>query len=217
MSCGKGMRLEAIESATGLVLLNDDVGNLDLAEALNEVSPERRAYAMSYRFERDRRLSVAAYLLLKEALRRAYGIAENPRLARGPAGKPFLPDHPGIHFNFSHCARAAACIVSDRPVGIDVEEIAEVDWTVARRVLSEDEIREVRAADAPEIAFARCWTRKEALVKLSGAGLDDDRLPTLLADSRDAALETVERLHRGYVLTTAWRAAPGPPPAEPGR
>lgn len=183
------------------VLVADQLEDFDLNEALGEISSERRAKARSYRYERDRRLSVAVYLLLKQALQDAYGIEENPRLAIGSNGKPFLVDYPRIHFNFSHCAKAAACIVSDRPVGIDVEEIAPVDWEVARRVLSAAELDDVRSSDEPNVSFARYWTKKEALVKLTGDGIDDGRLASLLADVRGVSFETSVNRRRGYVLT----------------
>ena len=187
------------------VSVNDDLQVLDLQRALLEVSPERRALAQSYRLEIDRRQSVAAYLLLKEALRSQYGISDNPQLALGPNGKPFLPDYPGIHFNLSHCRRAVACAVAESPVGVDIEVIAPVDAEVARQVLSATERREVERADAPEVAFARLWTRKEAVVKLTGEGIDRQRLPNLLAEVEGVKLETVENRAGGYLLTLATR------------
>jgi len=187
------------------ISINDDIWSFDLVRALGEISPERRTQALGYRHERDRRLSVAAYLLLKEALRKECGVVGNPRVARGPNGKPFLPDFPGIHFNLSHCPTAAVCVVSDRPVGVDVEEIASVDWEVAAHVLSSAELNAVRASSEPEVAFARLWTQKEALVKLTGDGLDDARLPNLLDGLRDVTCETTVNRSRGYVLTVAAR------------
>lgn len=176
------------------VAVNDDLQGFDLARALDEVSPERRAVALGYRFELDRRQSVAVYLLLKEQLRQRYGIAGNPRFAYGPNGKPYLADHPDIHFNLSHCSRAAACVVADYPVGIDVQEIAPVDAEVARFVLSEDEQVLLRDSDEPEVLFARYWTQKEACVKLRGVATDGEaRCPS----------ETVVNRLRGYVLTVA--------------
>jgi len=185
------------------VLVDGDVDALDLVRALGEVSPERRAQALGYRFDRDRRLSVAAYLLLKRALRETFGITGNPRLSRGANGKPYLTDYPDVHMNLSHCPKAAACAVSDRPIGIDVEAVAPIDWDVARRVLSDAELADVRASDEPETAFTCLWTRKEALVKLTGDGIDDARLPTLLTDTHGVTLETSVNRDRGYVLSTA--------------
>ena len=188
-------------SARTSIYVNENVDELDLAQALAEISPARREYALRYRFERDRRLSVAVYLLLKEGLRKEFGIEENPVLASGPNGKPFLADHPEIHFSFSHCSSAAACALASSPVGIDVETIAPVDWAVAAEALSPDELREVRGAERPDIVFARYWTMKEALVKLRGETLGDRRLPDLLSEVKSERFET--RIAARYVLSVA--------------
>ena len=185
------------------VSVNDRVADLDLARALEEISPERRARALACRTDLDRRLSVAAYLLLRDSLRKTYGLAGNPCVAYDANGKPFLPDHPSVHFSLSHCPKAAACAVADRPVGVDVEEIAPVSDEVLRRALSDGERADLSASAEPDVDFARLWTRKEAFAKLTGDGIDDVRLPTLLAEARDVAFETVVNRAGGYVLTRA--------------
>lgn len=187
------------------VLINDEPDRLDLAASLAEVSRQRREYALRYRFEIDRKLSVAVYMLLKRALKSEYGIDGNPKLAIGPNGKPYLAEHPEIHFNFSHCAKAAACIVGDSPVGVDVETIAPVDDEVAKRVLSETELARVRESNEPEVEFAILWTRKEALVKMRGTGIDDAELPHLLDGVSDGAFETRVCRGKGYVLSAVVR------------
>jgi len=186
-----------------MVLVNDRLEVLDLEGALEGISPERRAKALGYRFELDRRLSVAAYLLLKEALRRAYGIVGNPRLSVASDGKPFLTDYPGIHFNLSHCPKAAACVVADSPVGIDVEQVAPIDWAVAERVLAAAELEAVRHAVDPDVKFAEFWTKKEALVKLLGEGLNEALLPDLLSIHAEISIHTQVAVDRSYVLSVA--------------
>lgn len=179
----------------------DDFDGLDLERALGEISPARREYALRYRRELDRKLSVAVYLLLKEGHGKEYGILGNPVLASGPKGKPYLPQHPDVHFSFSHCPKAAVCAISSHPVGVDVEAVAPVDWEVAERALSAEELKDVRESERPEVAFARYWTQKEALLKARGEGLDERRLPGLLSETRTERLET--RMGAGYMISMA--------------
>ena len=103
-----------------MVYIDNHPQQLDLAEALAAVSPERRAYALRYRREEDQRLCLSAYLLLQRALREEYGLSEVPPFCYGQHGKPALQGYPDIHFNLSHCREAAACVVSTHPVGIDI-------------------------------------------------------------------------------------------------
>lgn len=186
-----------------LVLVDDAVEKMDWPGALEALPPDRRQYALRYRREIDRRLSAAVYLLLAEALRVHYGIASPPRLAYAPGGKPYLADYPDIHFNFSHCAKAAVCAVADHPVGIDVETLARAHPAVAQRVLSPAEFAAVQNAAEPDVAFVRLWTQKESLIKLRGAGLEDNTLANLLETARGVTFETTVKRDRGYVLTTA--------------
>ena len=157
-----------------MIYLNDHIDELDIAEALRQVSPERAAYALRYRRELDQRLSLAVYLLLQQALREEYGMQEVPPFAYGPNGKPFLKDHPGIHFNLSHCPRAALCVVADHPVGCDIEAVPEeLDLDLCHHCFNDKEVAAILASDSPTLTLTTLWTQKEALLKLTGEGLSD--------------------------------------------
>jgi 4'-phosphopantetheinyl transferase len=97
--------------------------------------------------------------------------------AAHPYGKPYLPDA-NLHFNLSHTADLALCVLADRPVGIDVEHLRPIpDWRdLAAMLFSPSEQQAL--ADAPDAqrdaTFLSLWTRKEALVKATGIGLTDD-------------------------------------------
>jgi 4'-phosphopantetheinyl transferase len=60
----------------------------------------------------------------------------------------------------------------------------------------------VSSAPDPQIPFTRFWTQKEAIVKLTGRGIDDD-LPNLLSKYNNVSLHTEEHLDKGYILTVA--------------
>lgn len=83
-------------------------------------------------------------------------------------GRPYLPEHPGIHVSLSHTTGAVAAAAGTDPVGVDVEDAtaAVFDARVAARVLAPAELAAVRADPDPARAFLRVWVRKEALVKV---------------------------------------------------
>lgn len=154
--------------------ISTEIKSFSLAEALEQISPERREKALKFRFEQGQRECVLAYLLLKRGLKEMYGIDGNPRLSEQPDGKPILTDYPHIHFNLSHCKEAVVCVIGDEPVGVDVERVGRYNESLARQVLNDEEMQNVEASDSPDREFIRYWTKKEALLKLTGEGIRDD-------------------------------------------
>ena len=173
-----------------MIYLSEDIYGFDLTKALAEISEQRREQALKFKHEEGQRLCVLAYQLLKQGLREAYGIEENPVFEYGPHGKPTIVGHPDIHFNLSHCREAAVCALSSQPVGIDVERIRRYDRHLIEYTMNDAEIRDIEAAPDPARHFIRLWTMKEAVLKLTGEGIARDLKTVLTADYR---IETVER------------------------
>lgn len=182
-----------------MVYVDEHIDDFDLQSALAEISEQRREQALRFKFERGQRTCVLAYLLLKKGLREEYGITDNPLFEYGPHGKPYIVGHPEMHFSLSHCREAVACVISDRPVGIDVESVRRYKEDVVRYAMSEQEQQLIATAERPEVAFIRLWTMKEARLKLTGEGITNDLKTTLDGDSWQ--FTTVERLDKNYIYT----------------
>jgi 4'-phosphopantetheinyl transferase len=90
-------------------------------------------------------------------------------------------------------------------VGVDVESIGRYNESLARHVLNDQEFSLVQQASNPQLAFIRYWTQKEAIVKYTGRGIDDD-LKNLLIKYNNVYLHTEEHLDKGYVVTVAQEA-----------
>ncbi|MBR5060762.1 MAG: 4'-phosphopantetheinyl transferase superfamily protein [Prevotella sp.] len=174
---------------------------IDIMAALAAVSSQRREYALRYRKEQDRRLCLSAYLLLQKALQEAYGIIEPPIFSFTPQGKPFLKDHSNIHFNLSHCRQAAVCVVSHRPVGIDIESIDAYDPELIAATMSDKEQDMIAKASSPPLAFIRLWTQKESLLKFLGQGLAAESLRSILDIDIPHRFITHENVALGYVYS----------------
>ena len=90
--------------------------------------------------------------------------------------KPYLASHPSLHFNVSHSEDYAVIAISQSQVGIDIEYIAE-DFNFTNLlpdIFNDNEILAIQTAVNKKHAFYTSWTRKEALVKAMGKGIDDD-------------------------------------------
>jgi 4'-phosphopantetheinyl transferase len=184
-----------------ITLVDEHIWDFDLEAALQELSPQRREQALKFKFEQGQRLSVLAYLLLKKGLREEYGITENPVFEYGEHGKPSIVGHPEIHFNLSHCKEAAVCVISNHPVGIDVESIREYRESLVRYTMNDDEVRLIESSEHPDVAFIRLWTMKEAVLKLIGTGISND-IKNVLVDT-PYHLTTVEASSGRYIYTVS--------------
>ena len=182
-----------------MLYVNDHLQDFDLALALQQLSGQRREQALKYRYEMGQRTCAAAYLLLCRGLREEYGIAELPLFEYGEHGKPSILGHPEIHFNLSHCREAAVCIINDRPVGVDVESVRPLKDSLAEYTMNDAELDEIRQAANPSLQFTRFWTMKEALLKLTGEGINN-HLKNVLHRS-DVIFETTVAPDIRYVIT----------------
>jgi len=185
-----------------MLYIDEHIYDFDLQKELADISPQRREQALRFRYELGQRTCVLAYQLLKRALATEYGLSGNPLLEYGPHGKPAIVGHSEIYFNLSHCRQAVACVVSDRPVGVDVESIGRYKDSVARYTMNDRELAAIVSDPRPDVAFTRLWTMKEAVLKMTGEGISNDMKDVLTRYNREPlTFTTVECLEKGYVYT----------------
>lgn len=171
-----------------------------------KMNAARRKKVDAYRFDKDKKLSLAAGILLHRALEEigitAYETCESDR------GKPFIKGHEDVFFNLSHSGRMAALGISDREIGIDIEKRRRFEDTLIRYVFTASEIDLAKrlaeglemsdegfrvsdrdnssssehAAENPEdIVYTRFWTVKESIMKHSGKGIGLEPKKIILA------------------------------------
>ena len=184
-----------------MIYLNDDIEAFDWQAALPLLSEQRRQQCLKFKHELGRKTCAAAYLLLCQGLCREYGIEEPPVFEYGEHGKPAIAGHPEICFNMSHCREAALCVLSDRPVGVDVESIRRYSESLARYTMNDREMQLILKARRPEVEFTRLWTLKEAVVKRSGEGIRND-MKHVLDGLKEAKTEINEK--KSYVFSIVY-------------
>lgn len=108
--------------------------------------------------------------LLAELYREETG-EELPQILRTDLGKPYFADS-ALHFSISHTKHHAFCVLSEKNVGIDAEELdRKVHLSLAEKAFSPGEKAQFDAAPDKEKAFLTFWVLKEAEAKLTGEGL----------------------------------------------
>ena len=118
--------------------------------ALNGVSPYRREKVLAFRFDKDRRLSLLAGLLLDELLRDR-GLSERGMHYEVDAlGKPRFREFDNLHFSLAHSGIVAAAALGEHPVGVDVECLS---------------------GFPNDITDPYTWTAMESVGKLTGEGV----------------------------------------------
>lgn len=181
-----------------MVYLNEHTDLLDIESALKQVSAQRHEQALKFKYESGQRLSLGVYLLLMEGLKKEYGITEAPVFDYTEEGKPFITSRPNIHFNFSHSGTVALCAISDQPVGADVETTRKISPGLISYTMNESEQEQINASPDPTMRFLYFWTRKEALLKLTGEGIRND-VKNVLTEADKYCFETVEK--ENYIYT----------------
>lgn len=112
-----------------------------------------------------------ALSLLGHALSEEYDLKPDILISKSPSGKPFLENHPHIHFNISHCPGMLACAVGDGELGVDLEALRPVHSKALKRAFTAQEQSFVKDGGEEEFDFFRLWTLKESFVKAVGTGL----------------------------------------------
>lgn len=121
--------------------------------------------------------------------------------------KPRFVHAPDVHFSVSHSGSCWICAIDNQPVGIDLQRFQTVNAAgIARRHFHP---MESLWLEAHPDDFFKIWTAKEAFVKYTGKGIDNDFGSFSVVDLRgfkakinDACLRFVPFLP-GYVLAIA--------------
>lgn len=157
------------------------------------LSEEEKKQESRFAFDHLRKRFAIRRAVLKEILRKY--ISYSPLLfSHTSYGKPFLVENSAqIEFNMSHSNEIAIyAITKNVPIGVDVEYLQKrnFDESLLDLVLSKKEKALFDQLDASSkiLQFFTSWTRKEALVKAIGLGLNIP-LPDIEIIEENASLQ----------------------------
>ena len=126
-----------------------------LLEKANEQQKEK---ALRYKNELDQVRSLASSYLINK-------LSKEPLLFND-MGKPFFEKGP--YFNVSHSGQYIVMAVSNKDIGVDIEENKEKDMSSLIRIFNEAEAKMIKEhAD-----FYYLWCAKESLIKCIGSSIN---------------------------------------------
>jgi 4'-phosphopantetheinyl transferase len=148
-----------------------------LSRLESTLSPEEASQARRFHFTADRERYVVTHGFLRVLL--SNYLDTSPRrvaVFTAPGGKPRVAGRRSLRFSLSHAATIGIVAVSaDREVGIDLEQIREIDDPAGLAETCFSAAEAATLAGLPESqrlrAFFAGWTRKEAFLKATGDGL----------------------------------------------
>ena len=125
---------------------------------LEKANDSQKEKAFKFKNEIDQIRSLASSYLVNT-------LSKEPLLFND-MGKPFFENGP--HFNISHSGRYIVMAVSDKEIGVDIEESVEKDMSSLVRIFNETEAKMLKEhAD-----FYYLWCAKESLIKCMGGSIN---------------------------------------------
>lgn len=175
------------------------------------LTQDERAFADRFRFEDDRlRFSVARHAL-RYLLSKYYSVHASEIILSAEAGKKPIVISPStfIHFNVTHSGEWILIAFARNELGIDIEKVKPdfVFGDLMEAHFSEDEKIFVANAPDPPAAFFYLWTRKEAITKAWGTGLQEDMKSIAVPPEMDSLeMKSIRWMLKSFMIADGYPA-----------
>jgi 4'-phosphopantetheinyl transferase len=171
------------------------------SSTLTVLSDSERSRAKRYHFVKDKNRFIICRTLLKFLLAEHIGLEVDKVLIDLDSNKkPYLSSHSSVFFNVSHSGDYAVIAIAKCPVGVDVEYVnKDFDYEeILPTIFNELEMDEIRLNKEKHLTFYKFWTRKEAIVKAIGKGIDNDILNIPVTDGFHSVPSTLMGNHDNF-------------------
>lgn len=150
-----------------LTKINDDITNIEhrlFQSYLQLKKPEHT----KYRFKKDRVMHQIGDMFIQYCIEQCYGL--NPDQWKYHITKNGMVEiqcSEYIYVNLSYSFPYIVCAIDKHPVGVDIEELKDMNYLDLATQFSTNELNQVRQLKD----FYTIWTKKESYTKLIGEGL----------------------------------------------
>ncbi|TQR39691.1 4'-phosphopantetheinyl transferase superfamily protein [Lysinibacillus sphaericus] len=167
------MEEKKIKNFIYLSKINPALSQQIFNDLLQIISKENREKCQRFKFKEDALRTLYGELIVRHFLSKHFSLKnKNIGILKSDAGKPYIKDFP-IRFNISHAGDFVVCAFSEQEIGIDIEQIEEIDLEIAKRFFCQCEYEDLlvqRTTDRLDY-FYSLWTLKESYMKWLGYGI----------------------------------------------
>lgn len=151
-----------------------DCNTIPEVSLLKRIRERTREEVVTFKNVKVRRLKCLGEIMVSELIEKLWQIqAKEYSIVKAKHGKPYIQMQTGIFYNLSHSGNYMVCALSDREVGIDIQQMGTYKFQIAERFFHQNEIQTFVQCDPKERAnlFYRYWAAKESFLKYTGTGL----------------------------------------------
>ena len=162
-----------IKNLIYLAKINPSLSQDKFNDLLKIISKENRKKCHRFKFKEDALRTLYGELIVRHVLCQQFSFKnEEIEILKSAEGKPYIKDFP-IHFNISHAGDFVVCVFNEQEVGIDIEQIKDVDLGIAKRFFCQREYEDLFAQKITDQLdyFYSLWTLKESYMKYLGTGM----------------------------------------------
>lgn len=141
---------------------------------LNYVSLKRQQKISAFIKNQSKLQSLFSELLVRSQIADTLKINHRDiKFLYNPYNKPYLKDHPQYFFSVSHSDNFIFFVSYTSDIGIDCEKVKHFNDKISNRFFTLDEQNYIHSHKDKDKNFAsyEIWTKKEAYLKFTGAGL----------------------------------------------
>ena len=140
-----------------LIVVDIELGLNHRHFLLKNISEKQKEKALNYKNEKDQIRSLLSSYLINQL--------SKEEIFTNEMGKPYFKNGP--YFNISHSGKYVIMAISNKEVGVDIEENVDKDMSMLLKIFNEAEAKMLKEhAD-----FYYLWCAKESLIKCIGSSI----------------------------------------------
>lgn len=139
---------------------------------LDRVTGASKEKFKRFHFKIDALRSLYGEIMVRYFIRQNYSISNDSlQFRKNASGKPYI-ENISLEYNISHSGEWVVCAFSQKKVGIDIEQMNQVEFAVAKRFFCRPEYEGLLAQKEEDQVsyFYTLWSLKESYIKWLGHG-----------------------------------------------